>query len=318
MRRARMPSWWQRVSRWSRAVSGPETVVEWGLLTAAMEMSWSPLTPVKWPGCWRVWGGVARWAMPPVPWRRVRAWERRAMMRAASVRVRAPAMCAAAISPWEWPMTVSGVMPWACQRRASDTMIANRVGWTTSVRVHSGLSGGWCRMWVRVWSRCGARACSHWCIAAANTGESFISARPIPGHCDPWPGKTNTVLPVAPAGCGRPVMVLVAGRPAAIVSSPCSSSLVLVPITAARCSNRVRPLISAAATRSGSAGWSVSVVPRTHPASRRAWSRNALWSRPDTTHTTPPPAPAPAPASPSLTSPGSTPPKPPKPPEATG
>ena len=55
-------------------------------------------------------------------------------MRAASSSERPPATWAAAISPWEWPTTAAGETPWACQRRASETITAKRAGWTMSSR----------------------------------------------------------------------------------------------------------------------------------------------------------------------------------------
>jgi hypothetical protein len=50
--------------------------------------------------------------MPPEPdSSSAMAWERRATTRAPSARVSAPVAQAAAISPWEWPMTAAGVTP---------------------------------------------------------------------------------------------------------------------------------------------------------------------------------------------------------------
>ena len=49
--------------------------------------------------------------------------------------------------------------------------------------------------------------------AAANTGAVSSNSMPMPSHCEPWPGKTNTVLP---AGAAVPRMTdtgqLVAGQ----------------------------------------------------------------------------------------------------------
>ncbi|GDY51456.1 hypothetical protein SVIO_020790 [Streptomyces violaceusniger] len=86
--------------------------------------------------------GVARDIMPPCParwWAMV--WLRRVMILAAVGRVRCPATWAAAISPWEWPMTASGWMPTDCQRAARETTTAKVAGWTTSTRSSEGASG---------------------------------------------------------------------------------------------------------------------------------------------------------------------------------
>ena len=46
-----------------------------------------------------------------------------------------------------------------------------------------------------------ASASSHAAICSANTGEASSSSSAHAGHCEPWPGNTNTVLP---AGCAVP------------------------------------------------------------------------------------------------------------------
>ncbi len=72
--------------------------------------------------------------IPPRPARALRAWLRRATIRAASSRERAPATQAAAISPCEWPTTAAGSTPYERQTAARATMTANSVGWTMSTR----------------------------------------------------------------------------------------------------------------------------------------------------------------------------------------
>src|SRR5215469_9531660 len=71
-------------------------------------------------------------AMAPVPLRAVTAAARAQTTAAAAGRVRIPATAAAAISPWEWPMTASGVMPQAAHSLASAVITANRAGWMTA------------------------------------------------------------------------------------------------------------------------------------------------------------------------------------------
>ena len=67
---------------------------------------------------------------------------RTATTRAASASDSAPAMWAAAISPWEWPTTAAGCTPKDSHSRASDTMTANSAGCTTSTRSQGGGAGG--------------------------------------------------------------------------------------------------------------------------------------------------------------------------------
>ena len=132
----------------------------------------------------------------------VRAWLRRATMRAASSRVRAPAMWAAAISPWEWPMTASGVTPRCCQSRARATMTANRAGWTTSTRGRGRPSAP-------------ARTSSEVPVGVGGAGprrrrssgrrrpaRCRSSSTPMPAHWEPWPGKTNDGLAGSAAASG--------------------------------------------------------------------------------------------------------------------
>ncbi|RPK55090.1 hypothetical protein EES42_42650 [Streptomyces sp. ADI95-17] len=72
--------------------------------------------------------------MPPLPesWSSARA--RRATTRAPSSNDRPPATQAAAISPWEWPMTAAGDTPQARHSSAREIITAHRTGWTTSTR----------------------------------------------------------------------------------------------------------------------------------------------------------------------------------------
>ena len=92
-----------------------------------------------------------------------------------------PATVAAAISPWLWPTTVSGVTPAACHAAARETMTAHRAGWTMSA--WSG-SVSWASTCARSQPVCGARARPHSASFAANTGQARARSRPIPAH---WP-----------------------------------------------------------------------------------------------------------------------------------
>ncbi len=114
---------------------------------------------------------------------------RRATTRAASSSDNAPATHAAAISPWECPTTAEGATPWARHSSASDTIIAHSAGWTTSTRSSAAASSSTSS---RFQSAHGDRAAAHSRIRWANTGDVVMSSRPMPAHCAPWPGKTNT------------------------------------------------------------------------------------------------------------------------------
>ncbi len=120
--------------------------------------------------------------MPPLPASATIARERRATTRAASSSDNAPATQAAAISPWEWPITADGRMPQSSQTAASDTITANSSGWTTSTRSASTRP---CRASSSDQSVNADRASPHSAIRAANTGEESSSSRAMPCHCDP-------------------------------------------------------------------------------------------------------------------------------------
>ncbi len=68
----------------------------------------------------------------------------------------------------------------------------------------------------------------------------------MPVHCEPWPGKTSTVLADCPAavGAGGAVIVPAWRRPSASAPSPRSSVSRSAPVTAARCSNAVLAVAS--------------------------------------------------------------------------
>ncbi len=109
------------------AVSSPETTTDEGPLTAAM------LTPsVRWD---RTSSSVACTATiaPPAGSACISA-ARADTSFAASPRDSAPATCAAAISPTEWPTTKSGRTPKDSRSRNSATSTAKSAGWVNPVR----------------------------------------------------------------------------------------------------------------------------------------------------------------------------------------
>ncbi|CAM2824658.1 Beta-ketoacyl synthase domain protein [Mycobacterium simiae] len=113
---------------------------------------------------------------------------------------------------------------------------------------------------------------------SANTGAESSNWAPMPSHCEPWPGKTNTVLPTPRA---RPVTTLGPGSPAARPASP-AASWPRLPTTTARCSKVERVDTSekptSSTSRPGSACSRVS--------NRCAWPASASGDRADNTHGT--------------------------------
>ncbi len=122
------------------------------------------------------------------------ACDRNATTRAASCRLNAPATAAAAISPCECPTTACGSTPYERHTSASDTMTAHSTGCTTSTwsSSSSSLSTSTSDQLTN-----GRSASSHSAIRRANTSSVASSSRPMPTHCEPWPGNTNAALPAA-------------------------------------------------------------------------------------------------------------------------
>ena len=210
---------------------------------------------------------------------------RTATTRAASSKVKIPATVAAAISPWEWPSTASGVIPAACHTAASDTITAHSAGWVTSAASSPGAPGTPAITSARSQPTCGASARPHSASRAANTGETAASSRPIPAHWLPWPGNTNTTRPAPPA-VTTPDTTPGPGCPAATVASPPASSAGSAPVITARCSNTDRVAASDQATSAGSSPGNAARC----AASRPAWAASPAGVRPDTTHGTRPAA----------------------------
>ncbi len=200
------------------------------------------------------------------------AWLRRATTRAPSARESAPATQAAAISPWEWPMTAAGRTPWERHTSASDTMIAHSTGWTTSTR-----SSG-CRartVSMRSQSVTGARAAAQSAMCAANTGEVSSRSAAIPAHWEPWPGKTKAIRDSA---AGLPRTTFGAVPPSARAVRPAVRAGRSAPVTTARSVSAARPVARVWAT-SGTGS-----VPVVRWSSRlRAWAARPCSPWPDST-----------------------------------
>ena len=127
----------------------------------------------------------------------------------------------------------------------------------------------------------GANARSQSPIACANTGASCSNSRPMPIHCAPWPGNTNTVLPTEVA---RPTTTPAPGSPSANPANPCSNAARSGPTITARCSKvdrRANEKATSPASKPSSAP--------TQASNRAAWAATADPDLPETTHATTPP-----------------------------
>ncbi len=217
--------------------------------------------------------------MPPSPARARRARLRRATTLAPSSRVRAPETTAAAISPWLWPTTASGRTPQESQRAASDTITANSAGCTTSTRSRDGAPGSSRRTARSEKSVCGARAAAQASRRSRNASLESRSSRAMPGHWEPWPGKTRAVRPSAygPPPSTRPGAATVSGRASA--SSASRSAGRPSPRSTARCSKAARVVARESPMSAGSGASSAS----RRPASAAAASRRAAGVRPEST-----------------------------------
>ncbi|CKT60194.1 Uncharacterised protein [Mycobacterium tuberculosis] len=118
--------------------------------------------------------------------------------------------------------------------------------------------------------------------ASANTGYPACNPIPMPSHWEPWPGKTNTVLPAAVA---VPRTTEPPTWSPASSSSPANNRSRSPPTTTARCSKTERP-----ANDHPTSATSRPSSPRTYAANRAACPRNADSDFADTTHGTTGPA----------------------------
>ncbi|SGM54755.1 Uncharacterised protein [Mycobacterium tuberculosis] len=118
--------------------------------------------------------------------------------------------------------------------------------------------------------------------ASANTGYPACNPIPMPSHWEPWPGKTNPVLPAAVA---VPRTTEPPNWSPASSSSPANNRSRSPPTTTARCSKTERP-----ANDHPTSATSRPSSPRTYAANRAACPRNADSDFADTTHGTTGPA----------------------------
>lgn len=237
-RRARAPSASASARNSSTAAVSPDTTTDSGPLTAAT-LSRSPQRSSRAAthSCGRATDAIA----PSPDSSSCMVLLRRQMIRAASGSDSAPATQAAATSPWECPTTAAGNTPAACQVRASATITANSSGWTTSSRCGEGAPGRSYSTSRTDQSTNSPSAASHSASDRANAGEESRSSTAMPGHCEPWPGKTSTgpapgaAVPVTRWGCASP--------PARAVSAASASSRSPA-TTAARCSSSVTRVVA--------------------------------------------------------------------------
>ncbi len=186
--RARTPRAARSASSSSAAVRSPATRAQRGLLVPAM---WSrgPHRSSRGSTSARV---ATTDSSSPCPV--CSAWARlhTAATRAASGRVRAPATWAAATSPRLWPTTAEGSTPQERHRAARETITEKRAGWTTSAVFRAGAPGTPRRTSINFHPVNSSRTLAHSYICSRKTAEESTSSSAIPGHCEPWPGKTNT------------------------------------------------------------------------------------------------------------------------------
>ncbi len=179
--------------------------------------------------------------IPPRPDRATNAALRSATTFAASARDRAPLTQAAAISPWEWPMTAAGSTPCARQSRARATITVNSTGCVRSTRSSPAPSSSVPPEESTSSTdqpRCSANASEQAWTSARNTGDEASRSAAMPIHCDPWPGKTNTGLG---AGTVRPRTMPGAFPPSITRSSAARASDRFATTTPARWSSLARP-----------------------------------------------------------------------------
>ena len=165
---------------------------------------------------------------------------RRAITLAASWRPSVPATAAAALSPMLCPSTASGSTPHDLHCAASATSIPHSTGCTTSI-VPSPRPLPRSSSISRTPS--GNSAASHASIASRNTFSFSNSSRPIPSHCDPCPGNTNTTR-ARPCSPARPRTTPLPPSPFLTASSPRASSSALPPTTTARSSSSARRVVA--------------------------------------------------------------------------
>ena len=152
---------------------------------------------------------------------------RNATTAAASCNDNAPATHAAAISPCECPITASTTTPAERHNRANDTITAHNTGCTTSTRSNPGAPDCPRTTSINDQSTHPPNASPHKSICSAKTADSPYNRRPIPTHCEPCPGNTNTTEP--PNGSARP---LSSSGPVAPVASDREADDQLIAISA--------------------------------------------------------------------------------------
>ncbi len=228
----------------------------------------------------RTHSGDADTALIPPP--RAASWIRerlrRATMRAASSSESAPATYAAAISPCECPTTASGTTPIDRHTRARDTITANNTGWTTSTRSSDAADSVPVTTSTSDQSTHCASTFAHSSMPRAKTADSAYRRRPIPAHCEPWPGNTKTTGPPGPSATPR--ITRAESPPAASASRPASASSRSPLSRTARCANDDR--VDAREYPTSAMGSVVSAVTRAR--SLAACSRSAGSERADSTH----------------------------------
>ncbi len=217
-------------------------------------------------------------ARSPSPVAPACAWLHNATTWAASSSVSAPATWAAAISPRLAPTTAAGSRPQARHSSASETMTANRTGWTTSTARIAGAPGASRSTSCRSQGTCGSSASAQARMCRRKTSEDSSRSRAIPCHWGPCPGKTKTGRRSAPPSGSSPLSGSVAlttmasKAPSATARSPRRASVRLEASTTARRARVVRVLTndSPRSARSSAGEFSTSRCRAVAPARRAA------------------------------------------------
>ena len=121
------------------------------------------------------------------------------MTRRPSSGVSAPATTAAVTSPIECPITASGSTPYERHNAVNANCRPISTGWT---RASPATRWPSVSTWCSENRMCSRNSGSNSSTAAANTGSSTSSCRPMPAHCEPCPEYTKTVPGLHNPSCG--------------------------------------------------------------------------------------------------------------------
>ena len=281
--RTRAPAAASAAAAPATAAASPETTTDAGPFTTATTAPGQPASTS------RTWSSAASTAViAPPGGSSCISRPRAATTLHASRSDHAPATCAAASSPAEWPATACGTIPHEASSRDRATCTANRPACAHTVSSAARLpASSTAAATDPAPPRYPSRYPHASSKAPAKTGNAACSPAPIPARCAPCPENTNATFPAAPP---RP------GGACATAASPASSSSRSPPTTAARSSSAARVTASDQPTSAAPSPGRAATCSASRPACAASPSR----PRPDTSHgtagsTRPGPAPGTAP-----------------------